>query len=50
MPYGNSEGQGQLLLPILAEYEIFSANKYERPTIVGIFIFISIEIFLLSYV
>ena len=29
--------------------EIFSANKYENATIVGIFIFISREIFKLSY-
>ena len=33
-----------------AEHEIFSANKYAMPTIVGIFIFISREIFMLSYV
>ena len=33
-----------------AEHEIFSANKYEMPTIVGIFIFISSETFMLSYV
>ena len=32
-----------------AEHEILSANKYET-TIVGIFIFISREIFMLSYV
>ena len=31
-----------------AEHEIFSANKYE--TIVGIFIFFSREIFMLSYI
>ena len=32
-----------------AEHEIFSANKYEMPTIVGIFIFICIEIFMFRY-
>ena len=33
-----------------AEHDIFSAYKSEMPTIVGIFIFISREIFMLSYV
>ena len=32
-----------------AELEIFSANKYEMPRIVGIFIFLSTENFMLSY-
>ena len=33
-----------------AEHEIFSANKYENANDVGIFIFISSEIFMLSYI
>ena len=33
-----------------AEHEIFFAAKYEMPTIVGIFIFISREIFMLGSV
>ena len=33
-----------------AEHEIFSANKYENAKIVGIFIFICREIFMLSYI
>ena len=32
------------------EHEIFSANKYENANLVGIFIFISRENFMLSYV
>ena len=34
----------------MAEHEIFSANKYETTTTVGIFIFISRENFKLSWV
>ena len=33
-----------------AEDEIFSANKYENANNIGIFIFISREVFTLSYV
>ena len=33
-----------------AEHEIFSTNKYQNAAIVGIFIFISREIFMLSFV
>ena len=38
------------LLLNIAEHENFSANKYENATIVGIFIFISGENFMLSWV
>ena len=34
----------------MVEHEIFSANKYENATIVGIFIFISRKKFMLSCV
>ena len=34
----------------IAEHENFSANKYENANIVGIFIFISREMFVLSWV
>ena len=33
-----------------AELEIFSTNKYENANNIGIFIFISREMFMLSYV
>ena len=49
-PYIWPRGYKAFFMPNSAEHEIFSANKYENANKVGIFIFISREIFVLSYI